>query len=330
MHFSYTLTHSQAVCVKRIPTEISHVNRVLDGGQGSVRQPARLRALRTGQENSSWDKLPKLLKLQKVSYLKDGDLAPRDGERHRHTLAVDTKAIRLAWCSEVEAAQICDVCVPVHHCSLDVTELGCWTWMTENSGWALVDNWTVEMSLVGALVPSRLWMALVLWLGLGRKPEERPEVDEGEREGAALLLGVLRGLLEIEQPRAASWGYGEKLWGSSGEFTADGDWRVCLPPCSPQWSAPSLQVFLLLVVSLFWAVCLGWGWLSPPEDNPAAHLKCVYAVTAGQAGSWANLPVYSPPATTPLQTWLELCLQYLGKGLHETPGLNAGRSTCAI
>lgn len=62
----------------------------------------------------------------------------------------------------------------------------------------------VEVGLVGALVPSRLWMALVLWLGLGRKPEERPEVDEGEREGAALLLGVLRGLLEMEQPRAAS------------------------------------------------------------------------------------------------------------------------------
>lgn len=60
------------------------------------------------------------------------------------------------------------------------------------------------MSLVGVVIPSRLWMALVLWLGLGRKPEERPEVDEGERDGTALLLGVLRGLLEIEQPRAAS------------------------------------------------------------------------------------------------------------------------------
>lgn len=49
-------------------------------------------------------------------------------------------------------------------------------------------------------------MAFALWLGLGlgRKPEERPEVDEGEREGAALLLGVLRGLLEVEQPRAGS------------------------------------------------------------------------------------------------------------------------------
>lgn len=54
------------------------------------------------------------------------------------------------------------------------------------------------------VVPSRPWIALVLWLGLGRKPEERPEVDEGEREGALLLLGVLRGLLESEQPRAAS------------------------------------------------------------------------------------------------------------------------------
>lgn len=54
------------------------------------------------------------------------------------------------------------------------------------------------------VVPSRPRIALVPWLGLGRKPEERPEVDEGEREGAALLLGVLRGLLESEQPRAAS------------------------------------------------------------------------------------------------------------------------------
>lgn len=52
------------MCVKRIPTEINHVNRVLDGGQGSVRQPAWLRALRTGQENSSRDKLPKILKLK--------------------------------------------------------------------------------------------------------------------------------------------------------------------------------------------------------------------------------------------------------------------------
>lgn len=59
---------------------------------------------------------------------------------------------------------------------------------------------------VCVFIPSRLWMAFALWLGLGlgRKPEERPEVDEGEREGAALLLGVLRGLLEVEQPRAGS------------------------------------------------------------------------------------------------------------------------------
>lgn len=49
-------------------------------------------------------------------------------------------------------------------------------------------------------------MVLALWLGLGlgRKPDERPEVEEGERDGAALLLGVLRGLLEVEQPRAGS------------------------------------------------------------------------------------------------------------------------------
>lgn len=55
-------------------------------------------------------------------------------------------------------------------------------------------------------------MALALWLGLGRKPDERPEVDDGEREGAALLLlGVLRGLLEVvEQPRVVSCHQGEE------------------------------------------------------------------------------------------------------------------------
>lgn len=59
---------------------------------------------------------------------------------------------------------------------------------------------------VRVCIPRMLCMALVLWLGLGlgRKPEERPEVEEGERDGAALLLGVLRGLLEVEQPRAGS------------------------------------------------------------------------------------------------------------------------------
>lgn len=44
----------------------------------------------------------------------------------------------------------------------------------------------------------------MLWLGLGlgTKPEDRPEVEEGERDTAALLLlGVLRELLEVEQPR---------------------------------------------------------------------------------------------------------------------------------
>lgn len=49
------------------------------------------------------------------------------------------------------------------------------------------------------------WIAFTLWLGLGRKPEERPEVEEGERDGAAVLLGVLRGLLEVEQPWGWSW-----------------------------------------------------------------------------------------------------------------------------
>jgi len=40
---------------------------------------------------------------------------------------------------------------------------------------------------------------------------------------------------------------------------------------------------------------------------------------------WDLLPAYFLPATIPQQTKLELCPLYLGKGLHETPGLNAGR-----
>ncbi len=45
-----------------------------------------------------------------------------------------------------------------------------------------------------------VWMARELWLGLGlgRKPDDRPLVEDGERDGAALLLGVLTGLLEVE------------------------------------------------------------------------------------------------------------------------------------
>lgn len=61
-------------------------------------------------------------------------------------------------------------------------------------------------------LPIRFWKALAVWLGLGlgTKPEERPEVEEGERDGAALLLGVLKGLLEVEQSRA--WSCGEERW----------------------------------------------------------------------------------------------------------------------
>lgn len=62
LNYSSTLTHSQPVCVKRVPTEINHVNRVLDGVEGSVRQSARLRALRTGQGHSRRDQFPELQK----------------------------------------------------------------------------------------------------------------------------------------------------------------------------------------------------------------------------------------------------------------------------
>lgn len=69
------------------------------------------------------------MNFQPLLYLKDGNLAPGDGEGNCHTLAVDTEAVTLAWCSQVEATQVGDVCVPVHHCTLDVTELGGRPWM---------------------------------------------------------------------------------------------------------------------------------------------------------------------------------------------------------
>lgn len=37
-----TLTHNQLVCVKGVPAEVSHIDRVLDGGQGGIRQFSRL------------------------------------------------------------------------------------------------------------------------------------------------------------------------------------------------------------------------------------------------------------------------------------------------
>lgn len=65
------------------------------------------------------------------------------------------------------------------------------------------------------------------------------------------------------------------------------------------------------------------------KTNPAAHLNRVHTVAAGHTGSGASSPVYSPPATTPLQTWPELCPLCPGKGRHGTPGLNSGRRTRA-
>ena len=57
-------------------------------------------------------------------------------------------------------------------------------------------------------------MALTLWLGpgpgagagvgRGPGPVDRPEEEEGERDGAALLLALLRVLLEADRPGAAS------------------------------------------------------------------------------------------------------------------------------
>lgn len=73
----------------------------------------------------------------------------------------------------------------------------------------------VRDSRVCLFVPSMLWMGLALGLGpglgLGRKLEDRPEAEDGERDAAALLLGVLRGLLEVEQPRAGSCGSSVRL-----------------------------------------------------------------------------------------------------------------------
>lgn len=47
-----SLTHSKPLCVKRVPGEVDHIYRILDGGQGCVWQSARLRALRGGEENT--------------------------------------------------------------------------------------------------------------------------------------------------------------------------------------------------------------------------------------------------------------------------------------
>lgn len=63
------------------------------------------------------------------SYLEDSNLAAGDGKGHCHALAVDTEAIALPWGGQVEATQVRDVCVPVHHRTLDVTELGGWAWI---------------------------------------------------------------------------------------------------------------------------------------------------------------------------------------------------------
>lgn len=68
-----------------------------------------------------------LFNFQLLSYLEDGDLAPGDGEGHGHALAVGTESVALTWSSEVQAAHVSDVCVPVHHCTLDVTEFGGWS-----------------------------------------------------------------------------------------------------------------------------------------------------------------------------------------------------------
>lgn len=56
-------------------------------------------------------------------YLKDCNLASGDGEGHSHTFTVDTEAIALPWCGQVEAPDVGDVCVAVHYCTLDVAEL---------------------------------------------------------------------------------------------------------------------------------------------------------------------------------------------------------------
>lgn len=63
-------------------------------------------------------------------YLKDRNLAPRDSKGNCHTFTVDTEAITLPWGSQVEAPHVGDVCVAVHHCTLDMTKLGGWPWMS--------------------------------------------------------------------------------------------------------------------------------------------------------------------------------------------------------
>lgn len=144
----HSLTHSKPLCVKGIPTEVRHIHRVLDGGESCVWQPAWLRALEEEMNKISLThtqthrlNLETLYSFSKstcsivfvlLPYLKDANLASGDGEGHRHTLAVDTETVRLAWCSQVEAPYVGNVCVSVHHGTLDVTELGGWPWIRDH------------------------------------------------------------------------------------------------------------------------------------------------------------------------------------------------------
>lgn len=60
---------------------------------------------------------------QLSQYLKHSNLASSDGEGHCHALGVGAEAVTLSGCGEVEATQVCDVGVFVHHRPLDVAEL---------------------------------------------------------------------------------------------------------------------------------------------------------------------------------------------------------------
>lgn len=93
--------------------------------------------------------------------------------------------------------------------------------------------------------------------------------------------------------------------------------------CSLHWLCPSSQAVVLLRV---WVVCLGGGWPSPPATNRKSFIKKT-GWASNKQERLANLeylwPACSLPATTPRQTWQEMFLQCLGKGLLETRSQNS-------
>lgn len=321
------------MCVKRIPTEINHVNRVLDGGQGSVREPARLSALTMGQESSSSDKLPKLLKLQEdfhnhlTSKMAIWPPEMESGTAIRWQLTQKPShspgVVRLRLCRFVMCVSRC-ITAP-------------WMWRNLDVG----PEW--QKTLDEPLLITEEWR-WVWWVRSYPAGCGQPCCSGLDWGGS--LRRDLRWMKESGRGQHCCWGYSEDCWRSSNHVLHPevkernyGTDQVTLQlmataMCIYLFAPPSGQL-LCRRFFCWWCLCFGpLVWVEadfPHLRTIQLHIWTVFKLwLQDKQLSGANLPVYSPPATTPLQTWQELCLLYLGKGLHETPGLNAGRCTCAI